>query len=165
MKVLVSAASRHGATTEIAERIATGLTSAGIDAVVVEPSIVATLEGYDGVVLGSGVYAGRWLEPAKKLVERHGDGLRARPVWLFSSGPVGDPPKPEAEPPDIAPMREATMAREHRIIPGKLDRSRLSFAEKAITRVVVAAEGDFRPWPEIDAWALSIAEQLAPPAR
>lgn len=162
MKVLVSAASRHGATTEIALRIANGLANAGIETVVTEPNAVTTLEGFDGVVLGSGVYAGRWLEPAKKLVERHGDGLRARPVWLFSSGPVGDPPKPDAEPPDVAPMREVTMAREHRIIPGKLDKSQLSFAEKAITRVVGAAEGDFRPWAEIDAWALTIAEQLAP---
>ena len=162
MKILVSAASRHGATTEIAERIALGLVDAGIEADVTAPDSVTTLEGYDGVVLGSGIYAGRWLEPAKQLVERHGDGLRARPVWLVSSGPVGNPPKPEAEPPDIAPMRAATMAREHRIIPGKLDKAQLGFAERAIARVVGASEGDFRPWPEIDAWARSIADELAP---
>jgi menaquinone-dependent protoporphyrinogen oxidase len=164
MRVLVSAASRHGATTEIAARIADGLGQAGIEAVVVEPDAVNSLEGFDGVVLGSGVYAGRWLEPAKKLVERHADGLRVRPVWLFSSGPVGNPPKPEAEPPDVGPLRAATMAREHRIIPGKLDKGGLSFAERAISRVVGAAEGDFRPWVEIDAWARTIAEQLAPRA-
>ena len=61
MRVLVSAASRHGATTEIAARIADGLGQAGIEAVVVEPDAVNSLEGFDGVVLGSGVYAGRWL--------------------------------------------------------------------------------------------------------
>ncbi len=165
MNVLVSAASRHGATREIAERIAADLIAAGVTAEVVEPDRVGSLEGYDAVVLGSGVYAGRWLEPARKLVERHADGLRARPVWLFSSGPIGDPLKPEAEPTDAAPMREATMAREHRIIPGKLDRGTLSFAERAITRIVGAADGDYRPWPEIDAWAGTIAAQLASPTR
>ena len=165
MRVLVSAASRHGATAEIAERIALGLTDAGLEAVVAEPSTVDSLEGFDGVVLGSGVYAGRWLEPARKLVERHGDWLRARPVWLFSSGPIGDPPKPDGDPADGEPMRAATMAREHRTLPGRLDKGQLGFAERAITRVVGAAEGDFRPWAEIDAWAASIADQLAPPPR
>jgi len=166
MTVLVSAASKHGATHEIAERIAAELTRHGVPAVAVEPEGVASLEGYDAVVLGSGIYAGHWLEPAKRFVDRHLDGLRARPVWLFSSGPIGEPPKPEAEPADAAPIRERTQAREHRTIPGVLDRSKLNFAERAITRVVGAADGDYRPWPEIDAWARAIADQLrAPVAR
>ena len=165
MTVLVSVASKHGATGEIAVRIARELERAGVAATVVPPEKVTSLEGYQAVVLGSGVYAGRWLDSAKRLVERHGDGLKARPVWLFSSGPIGDPAKPAGDPTDAASMREATMAREHRVIPGKLDRSQLSFAERAITRVVGAADGDFRPWTEIDAWARSIAEQLSAPAR
>jgi menaquinone-dependent protoporphyrinogen oxidase len=165
MTVLVSVASKHGATAEIGERIAQELERAGVAAVVVPPEQVTSLEGFDAVILGSGIYAGRWLEPARRLVERHADGLRARPVWLFSSGPVGDPAKPDGDPTDAIPMREATMAREHRVIPGRLDRSELGFAERAITKVVGAAEGDFRPWTEVDAWARSIAGQLALPAR
>jgi menaquinone-dependent protoporphyrinogen oxidase len=164
MTVLVSAASKHGATDEIAWRIARELTNVGVPAVVVPPNQVSSLEGYDAVVLGSAIYAGRWLDPAKRFVERFGDGLRARPVWLFSTGPIGNPPKPEGDPADAAPMREATMAREHRIIPGELDRAKLSFAERTITRVVGAEDGDYRPWSEIDAWARSIADQLSIPA-
>lgn len=53
--------------------------------------------GYDAVVLGSAVYVGRWLEPARELVDAHAEELAARPTWLFSSGPIGDPPKPEAD--------------------------------------------------------------------
>jgi menaquinone-dependent protoporphyrinogen oxidase len=165
MTVLVSVASKHGATAEIGARIAQELERAGVAAVVVPPEQVTSLEGFDAVVLGSGIYAGRWLEPARRLVERHADGLKARPVWLFSSGPVGDPAKPDGDPTDAAPMREATMAREHRVIRGRLDRSQLGIAERAITKVVGAAEGDFRPWTEVDAWARSIADQLAAPAR
>jgi menaquinone-dependent protoporphyrinogen oxidase len=164
MTVLVSAASKHGATYEIAERIAAELTRNGVAAVAVPLEDVASLEGYDAVVLGSGIYAGRWLEPAKRFVDRHLDGLRDRPVWLFSSGPIGDPPKPAEDPADAAPMRERTRAREHRVIAGLVDRSRLNFAERAITRVVGAADGDFRPWSEIDAWARNIADQLGAPA-
>jgi hypothetical protein len=36
---------------------------------------------YDAVVLGSAVYAGRWLEPARRIVEEHGDELIALPTW------------------------------------------------------------------------------------
>jgi menaquinone-dependent protoporphyrinogen oxidase len=67
------------------------------------------------VVLGSAVYAGHWLKPARDLVARCGPALAARPVWLFSSGPVGDPPKPEEDPVDVAEVLAATSAREHRL--------------------------------------------------
>lgn len=163
MTVLVSAASKHGATFAIAERIARRLTEHGVPAEARPVDEVDSLERYDAVVLGSGIYAGHWLEPAKRFVDRYVEGLRTRPVWLFSSGPIGDPPKPAGDPPDAAALRETTMAREHRVFPGALDRELLSFAERAITRVVGAAPGDFRPWVEIDAWAASIAAALSTP--
>jgi menaquinone-dependent protoporphyrinogen oxidase len=47
---------------------------------------VGDLSGYTEVVLGSAVYVGRWLEPARRFVEEHADELAARPTWLFSSG-------------------------------------------------------------------------------
>ena len=101
MKVLVTAASRYGATGEIAEAIGEVLRERGLDATVGPPE-AATVDGHDAVVLGSAVYAGHWLKPARELVDRQRDALAARPVWLFSSGPVGDPPKPEEDPVDVA---------------------------------------------------------------
>lgn len=163
MTVLVSAATKHGATFAIAERIARGLTAQGVTADARPLAEIDSLEGYEAVVLGSGIYAGHWLEPAKRFVDQHASGLRGRPVWLFSSGPIGDPAKPAGDPPDAAALREATMAREHRVFGGALDRDQLSFAERAITRVVGAPPGDYRPWIEIDAWAVSIATALSAP--
>lgn len=160
MKVLVTAASRHGATAEIARSIGEVLSAAGIEAEVRPPDEVASVAPYDGVVLGSGVYAGRWLGAARKLVERESAALASRPVWLFSSGPVGDPAKPAAEPVDVAALREATHAIDHRVFPGKLDRQQLGFGERAIVLAVHAAEGDFRPWDAVTAWASTIAETL-----
>ena len=52
MKVLVTAASRHGATAEIAAAIGEALTARGLQASVVDPGAVTNLEGYDAVVLG-----------------------------------------------------------------------------------------------------------------
>jgi menaquinone-dependent protoporphyrinogen oxidase len=91
MKVLVSAASAHGATAEIARAITDALTAHGFVTSMIPPAQVSAIEDYDAVILGSAVYVGHWLDPAKDFVTRFRDALAARPVWLFSSGPVGDP--------------------------------------------------------------------------
>ncbi len=160
MKVLVSAASRHGATAEIAQAIGETLSEAGLEAVVLAPDSVTTLDGYDAVILGSGIYVGHWMDTAKNLVERHSAALASRPVWLFSSGPIGEPPKPEEEPADIAEMIEATHARGHRVFPGKVDKAGLGLGEKVILKAERAPEGDFRSWADVREWAAGIAAVL-----
>ena len=124
------------------------------------PEQVKGVDGYEAVVVGSAVYAGHWLKPARELVERLGNELASRPVWLFSSGPVGDPPKPEEDPVDVADLLAATGAREHRIFAGKLVRKQLSFPERAIVSALRVPEGDFRDWTEIHQWAASIADAM-----
>ena len=160
MKILVSAASRHGATNEIARAIADALIEQGIEADLRRPEEVASLAPYDGVVLGSGVYAGRWLGPAKQLIEREAAALASRPVWLFSSGPLGDPLKPEHDPEDVELLLKRTHAVGHRLFAGKIDGRQLGIAEKTILAVVRAPEGDFRPWPAITEWASEIAAAM-----
>src|ERR687888_2093645 len=125
MKVLVTPATRHGATGEIAQAIGEALRDQGLDPTVLEPEQVEGVDGYDAVVLGSAVYAGHWLKPARELVARCGSALAARPVWLFSSGPIGDPPKPEEDPVDVADLLRATGARQHRVFAGKLVKKQL----------------------------------------
>ena len=159
MKVLVTAASKYGSTAEIARRIADVLSTRGHD-VDVEPADGASVAGHDAVVLGSAVYAGHWLPAAKDLIERVGPDLANLPVWLFSSGPVGEPPKPEEDPVDVAPIVAATSARGHRVFAGRIDRDQLSFPEKAIVVALRVRSGDFRQWDEIEAWAGEIADAL-----
>ena len=54
----------------------------------------------------------------------------------------------------------ATGALEHRLFTGRLDRSRLGLGERAVVRVVGAAEGDYRDWDDVRRWAASIADAL-----
>lgn len=161
MRILIATASKHGATEEIGQAIADQLGERGHDADVVTPEQVQDLSGYDAVVLGSAVYAGHWLRSALDLVDRHGDQLAQRPVWLFSSGPIGDPPEPDEDPVDVADVSVVTEARGHRLFAGRLDRSRLGFGERALVAALRAPEGDFRNWDAIGAWADEIAEELA----
>src|SRR3990170_4030735 len=111
MNVLVAAASRHGATLEIAQAIAATLERGNVKTEVMAPDAVESLSGYGAVVLGSAVYMGHWLDPAKRFVDRFASDLAIRPVWLFSSGPIGDPPRPDEEPVDVARLRNRTGAR------------------------------------------------------
>lgn len=159
-RILVAAASKHGATTEIAESIGSILADKGLDATVATPDQVTSVNEYAAVILGSAVYAGHWLNEAKELADRIAAAEPSPDVWLFSSGPIGDPPKPEEDPVDVADIYEKTSAREHRIFAGKIDRSLLSFGEKAIMIAVRAPEGDFRDWDEIRSWAEGIAEAV-----
>jgi len=160
MRVLLSTASKHGSTTEIGRAIADVLTEEGIDARHLAPGEVVDLDGYDAVVLGSAVYAGHWMKAMKELTDRLAPGLAGRPVWLFSSGPIGDPPTPEEDPVDVAPILEATGARAHFLFAGKLDKKTLNFGERAIVSAFKASEGDFRDWDEIRDRARDIATEL-----
>ena len=115
----------------------------------------------DAVVLGSAVYAGRWLDVARQYAATHTAALRTKPVWLFSSGPIGESVLPEDDPHDAAPLTALTAARGHRVFPGRLDKARLSFGERAMVNAMRAPTGDFRNWDDVRAWAAEIATEVA----
>ena len=168
MTVLVSAASKHGATDEIASRVGAGLAERGIDVVVRRLSEVDNITTYDAVVLGSAIYFGRWMREARAFVSEHASEFAERPTWLFGSGSVVGSPPPNDDPNAIRPAHvnslvSSTRAREHKLFAGKLDSRKLSLAEKLPVRLVGGREGDHRDWREVDAWAASIAEELNDP--
>lgn len=160
LKVLVTAASKHGATAEIGDRIAGELSGRGHTVTNRPPEEVGRVENFDAVVLGSAIYAGRWRPEARDFVDEFGRSLLDRHLWLFSSGPLGEPPKPDEDPMDIPAIVEATRPHQHRIFPGKLDPEVLGMAERAIVRALRAPHGDFRDWEAIEAWAGEIADAL-----
>ena len=75
MKVLVTVASKHGATEEIGKAIADTLTKEGHLAEFLAPIDVHDVRAYDAVILGSGVYAGHWIESAKEFADYHAAAL------------------------------------------------------------------------------------------
>jgi len=106
------------------------------------------------------VYLGRWLPAARDLVEEHREVLSAMPVWLFSSGPLGDPSVPVDELAEVTVLGVAVGARGHRLFAGRLDRRELRWVERAAARVVHAPEGDFRDHDGIRRWASDVASAL-----
>jgi menaquinone-dependent protoporphyrinogen oxidase len=161
MTLLIAYASKHGSTREIAERIAEKLRQLGKQAETRSVDAVSDPESYEALVIGSAVYYGSWLKEATEWVCRNQAVLAARPVWLFSSGPLGTEVKDtEPQPKELAEFRETIGPRDQRIFFGALEHSRLSFAERMMVKAVRAPEGDFRDWQAIEAWAASIARDL-----
>jgi len=165
LTVLVTTASRHGATREIADEIVRVLDEHGVATELVDIDEVGDLSGYDGYVVGSGIYLGNWLKEARRFVDAHADELAQRPTWLFASGSiVGEPPvadDPDALRPGLVErLVETTRAREHKLFAGKLDKSKLGLLERAAVRGAHASEGDHRDWQAIDDWAALIAHEL-----
>ena len=103
------------------------------------------------MVLGSAVYMGRWMKPGRELAQRQEAVLAARPVWLFSSGPVGEPAKSADNPVNVSPILQSTKARDHQVFTGKLVKKHLSFPDRVITSAIRVQEGDFRNWDDIRA--------------
>lgn len=160
MRILVAVASKHAATREIARSIGDAMAARGLTVEVVDAAAGVSVAGFDAAVIGSAVYAGHWMGEARELVERAAADLRQLPVWLFSSGPVGDPPKPQEDPVDVSAMLELSGAREHTLFAGRIDKSRLGLGERAIVAALHAPTGDFRDWEAIRTWAGKIADDL-----
>jgi len=162
VKVLVAYASKHGATAEIAQAIAEVLRGSGHDADVAAAEIAPAPDAYEAIVLGSAIYAGSWLEPATAYARAHAAEIAARPAWLFSSGPLGEPEPPlEDQPAELDELARLLRPRWHTLFAGRYDPEALGFGERAIMTAVKAAPGDYRNWDRIRRWAGDVAGELS----
>lgn len=164
-KILVTYASKHGATAEIAKKIGEVLAQAGMQADVQPVEKVRDVTPYQAVVLGSAVYVGQWQKSALKFLQAHEAALTERTVWLFSSGPTG-----EGEPVELLkgwrfpekhqPLADRIGPREIAVFGGALNEQDMGFFEKWVIKNVKAPTGDFRDWEAITAWAEGIAAEV-----
>jgi menaquinone-dependent protoporphyrinogen oxidase len=166
MSILVAYASKHGSTQEIAAHIADKLRRCGQHVELRSIDAVDDLTSYDAFVIGGAAYYFHWMKEATRFVERNQALLRQRPVWLFSSGPLGTAPtdaqgrdvRETAEPKEFAALNAAIRPYGMQVFFGALDASQYGFPMRLI--VSKMPQGDFRQWSEIDAWAERIAVAL-----
>lgn len=157
-RVLVAYASKLGSTAEIAETIAHVLRDGGHHAVALPARDVTSLEGYDAVVLGSALYAAYWQRDAHRFVDRFREDLKARPLWLFSGGPL-DRRLARADQPITPHGAEITAglgARGHHTFGGRLTPT----APVAPQILQTHRFGDFRDWQRIVEYGYRIGREL-----
>jgi menaquinone-dependent protoporphyrinogen oxidase len=160
MRLLIAVSSKHGSTRDIAGTIAATIRDAGIEVELADASDVESVVPFDGVIIGSAVYMGRWMGPARALVQGSVEALRTRPVWLFSSGPMGRDIVDPADSAEGLRLLELVGGRDHRLFAGKADRDDFGFLERTIMRMVKEPYGDHRDWRAIRDWATSIVREL-----
>ena len=167
-RVLVTYASKHHSTAEIAEAISKILRQFDelqVDIKAVE--IAESITPYDVIVLGSAVYAGQWQSVAADFLKQHEQELMQKFVWVFSSGPTGEgDPKTLIKgwefPEGLRPVIERIKPQDTMVFHGKLDPASLNVFERLVVKGVHAPTGDFRDWKMIHDWALAIAHALVP---
>ena len=158
-RVLITYASKYGSTGGVADAIGKELCGKGLAADVALIGNAGDLGLYQGVVVGSAIYMGKWMPEATDFVKKNRDILRRMPVAYFLvcitlSQPT-EKNRAEAlsymEPimravPEIRPLGIGTFA-------GALDYNKLSWLNKRILKAKGAPEGDFRDWNSIRTWA------------
>ena len=174
MRVLVAYATRHGATAGIAERVAAGLRAAGLSAEARPVEDATDVDAYDAVVVGGAAYMFHWLRPAVRFCRRHRKELAARPVWLFSSGPLGTDLVDKdgrdvlesSRPKEFEELTRLLHPHGEQVFFGAYDPDAppVGLGERLLAHLPAARAalpaGDFRDWPTIDTWATQIAAEL-----
>lgn len=163
--VLVAYASEHGSTRGVAERIAARLGERGARVDVRPVGAVDDVAPYRAVILGSGVYNQSWIPSATKFLRDNVALLADRPVWLFSLGSFGDTHRAvgrfmKREPREIGEFQDAIHPQEYRVFAGRIERDQWPLPSRMFFHAFGGRLGDNRDWPQIDAWAQSIARTL-----
>ena len=174
MRVLVVYASKYGATKGIADRITATLNQSGVEATIIAAKSARRLDGYDAYVIGSAAYMFSWLHEATDLVRRNAQMLKTKPVWLFSSGPIGTQRFDEkgrdvletSVPKEFTEFEESIHPRGRQVFFGAFDHTKLNMGHRVVYSMPamkkLLVDGDWRDWNAIDAWAKSIATALTP---
>ena len=85
--ILVTYATEHGSTREVAAAIAAALRREGLETDLQAASEVDDLAEYRGVILGSAIYIGRLHSDAVGFLRRHQRALGLLPLAIFAMGP------------------------------------------------------------------------------
>jgi menaquinone-dependent protoporphyrinogen oxidase len=167
--ILVAYGTKFGATAEIAEAIAGTLRAEGFAVDLRRAREVRSVDGYRAVVLGSAVYMARWRRDAARLLRRRRRALARLPVWLFSSGPVGEEPDDGdsserwTQPKLVRRLAAEIGARDHAVFGGRVSEDAGGFIRRSMARSTPPDLRDRRDRPAIEAWARGIAASLARP--
>ena len=183
MRALVAYGSKYGSTKEIAERIGKNLAQSGmaVDVRDVKEDPDVKVSDYDLAVIGSGIYAGKWMKPVKKFLANGTAAKGKCKVAVFACCmDAADPKLVE----DASKRYLADVVAETKADPvatglfaGVVDFNKYGFVVKGIMKSIVSKRveekdgkeaaanmpmvTDNRDWNSIDAWSKDLAAKLA----
>jgi menaquinone-dependent protoporphyrinogen oxidase len=160
-KILVTYASRAGATAGVAEAIGKTLAESGAQVDVLPMGEVTDLGLYRAVVVGSAIQGGKWLPEAMEFIQTHQSALIRKPCAAFlvcMTLTMGNGKYRQEVATWMEPVRQLIHPASEGLFAGVLDISKVpSFSERLKFRLSVAlgvwSEGDHRDWEAIRSWA------------
>lgn len=151
MRALIAYGSKMGGTQGLAEMVARAL-ERHVYTVDVRPAAdVRSTAGYDLVVIGGALYAGRWHSDAVRFVRRYRRSLRSTEVWFFSSGPLDDTATRREIPPvgQVRRLMAKVGSRQHATFGGGLTPDASGFMARAMAKKL---SGDWRDEAVVIDW-------------
>jgi menaquinone-dependent protoporphyrinogen oxidase len=164
-KILVTYASRFGATAGVAEAIGKTLAEGGAQVDVLPMKDVKDLTPYRAVVAGSAINAGAWLPEAMHFVQIHRAELNQKPFAAFLVCMTLTMRNADRYHSHVAtwlePVRALVRPVSEGLFAGALDITKIpSFSDRLKFRLSVLfgvwTEGDHRDWDAIRSWANTI---------
>jgi menaquinone-dependent protoporphyrinogen oxidase len=166
-KILVTYASKCGATAEISSAISESLCASGLSTELKRASSVKSLEGYQGVVLGTAIYMGSPLKEATNFIEKFGSQMAHTPLAVFDVCLTMKEATPENQKTaldylksissTIPPIKTGAFS-------GRIDFATLPPLYRMFAQADkegILAEGDYRDWGAISTWAKDLGVVLA----
>jgi len=157
MKILVVFATGSGCARETADLIAEELTALGHEPRLEDAKTAPAPDGFDAVIAGSGVRAGKWHKVLGTWLGRHREALAALPLATFTVClMMRDPDKHRA---GVQAIGDAVLGRlglkpvATGLFPGWFFPQRFGFFERLILRMMRTPVGDFRDPGAVRAWA------------
>ncbi len=159
-RILVAYATKTGSTSGVAEAVGRQLATDGTAVDVRQMKDVQDLGGYRAAVLGSAINGGKWLPEATRFVEANRAGLSRMPTAIFLVCLLAANPT-EQNRQFVSTFLEPVRALVHPVAEGRFA-GRLLYAKhpfferlgmRIFARTQRLAEGDYRDWGAIRAWA------------
>lgn len=163
-RILVTYASEFGSTYGIAQYIARTLYDAGFTVDVLSARTVVSVRPYKGVVIGSPIRSGAWMDEAVEFLKRHRENLLEIPLAFFTVClTMVDKSEESCETVRsyLKPVRDIVTPQVEGYFAGSLDYRKLNYTAQMILRSDNRPEGDFRDWETIKAWANNLKPLFA----
>jgi menaquinone-dependent protoporphyrinogen oxidase len=164
-RILVAHASRAGSTAEVAETIGEVLRESGSDVDVRSVKDLHSVAGYDALVLGTAIWAGKPLPEMLKFAAAQQDAFAQKPVAYFilcDTLKEDTPGNREIARRYLEPLLKVRQSVSLGLFAGARDFSKLHpLLRWFFTRVIRLPEGDWRDWEQIRSWATELAPRLA----
>jgi len=158
-RVLITYATKAGTSAEIASHMGELFAKQGAAVDVIPVNKVTDVSAYDTVILGSGIYVGKILPVAMEFIQKNQSALQNKNFNLFIACMTlkDDTEENRKLVSDyLIPVREVVKPQNEALFAGMINMKRLNLIEKIAIKAMKAPVGDFRNWPQIDAWTKSL---------